>query len=74
VSKGVFRRPPTDGTHRAEVPLEDIFTRSAMRELAGRMRARMRQYQEGKIGYILLWLIGVPVPILFLIYLLRSCT
>jgi hypothetical protein len=30
--------------------------------------------QEGKAGYILLWLLGVPIPILFLIYLLRGCS
>jgi hypothetical protein len=30
--------------------------------------------QQGKVGYILLWLLGVPIPILFLIYLLRGCT
>jgi len=30
--------------------------------------------QAGKIGYILLWLIGVPIPILVLIYLLRGCS
>jgi hypothetical protein len=30
--------------------------------------------QEGRAGYILLWLLGVPIPILFLIYLLRGCT
>ncbi len=32
------------------------------------------KHQTGKIGYILLWLIGVPAPILFVIYLLRGCT
>ena len=36
--------------------------------------ALARRYQRGKIGYILLWLIGVPIPVLFLIYLLRGCT
>jgi hypothetical protein len=30
--------------------------------------------QAGKIGYILLWLLGIPIPILVLIYLLRGCT
>jgi len=30
--------------------------------------------QEGKVGYILLWALGVPIPILFLIYLLRGCS
>jgi hypothetical protein len=30
--------------------------------------------QQGKVGYILLWLIGVPIPVLFLIFLLRGCT
>lgn len=28
---------------------------------------------EGKIGYILLWLIGIPIPVLFAIFLLRGC-
>lgn len=32
------------------------------------------RHQEGKIGYILLWLIGVPIPVLLLIYLVRGCT
>jgi hypothetical protein len=30
--------------------------------------------QRGRIGYIFLWLLGVPIPILFLIYLLRGCS
>jgi len=31
------------------------------------------RYQRGKLGYILLWLIGVPIPLLLLVYLLRGC-
>ena len=34
----------------------------------------LRHLQYGRWGYILAWLIGVPVPILVLIYLLRGCT
>lgn len=30
--------------------------------------------QEGKAGWILLWLIGVPVPVLLILFLLRGCT
>jgi hypothetical protein len=30
--------------------------------------------QRGKIGWLLLWLIGIPVPILLLLFLLRGCT
>jgi len=33
----------------------------------------MRNTEEGKIGYILLWLLGIPIPILLLIYVLRGC-
>jgi hypothetical protein len=30
--------------------------------------------RRGRIaGYVLLWLLGVPVPLLILIYLLRGC-
>jgi hypothetical protein len=30
--------------------------------------------QEGKLGWIFLWLIGVPIPLLLVLYLLRGCT
>jgi hypothetical protein len=30
--------------------------------------------QGGATGYILLWLLGIPIPILFIIFLLRGCT
>jgi hypothetical protein len=30
--------------------------------------------QRGAIGWILLWLIGIPIPILLLLFLLRGCT
>jgi hypothetical protein len=32
-----------------------------------------QKLQQGKMGYILLWALGVPIPILFVIYLLRGC-
>ena len=35
---------------------------------------RWRRRQEGKLGYILLWALGVPIPVLFVIFLLRGCT
>jgi hypothetical protein len=30
--------------------------------------------QQGAAGWILLWLIGIPVPILLVLFLLRGCT
>jgi hypothetical protein len=30
--------------------------------------------QKGTVGYIVLWLMGVPASILLLIFLLRGCT
>jgi hypothetical protein len=30
--------------------------------------------QRGGIGYILLWVLGVPIPVLILIFLVRGCT
>jgi len=29
--------------------------------------------QRGGIGYVLLWLLGVPIPVLILIALVRGC-
>jgi hypothetical protein len=30
--------------------------------------------QGGKVGWILLWALGVPIPILLVLFLLRGCT
>lgn len=32
------------------------------------------KWEEGKVGWALLWLIGVPVPVLLILFLLRGCT
>ena len=36
--------------------------------------SRQKAKQAGKAGWILLWLIGVPVPVLLVLFLLRGCT
>lgn len=36
-------------------------------------RRTLARFRSGKMGYILLWLLGVPLPILFLIYLINGC-
>jgi hypothetical protein len=38
-----------------------------------RLRERLAR-QEGKAGWLLLWLLGVPIPVLFVLFLLRGCT
>ena len=40
------------------------------RRLASKER---RRAESGGIGYILLWLLGVPLPVLAVIFLLRGC-
>jgi hypothetical protein len=32
----------------------------------------MRGTKEGKIGWILLWALGIPIPILLILFLLRE--
>ena len=32
------------------------------------------KYKAGKIGWALLWLMGIPIPILLLFFLMRGCT
>jgi hypothetical protein len=38
------------------------------------MKLSQRIKEAGATGYILLWLLGVPIPILFIIFLLRGCS
>jgi hypothetical protein len=34
----------------------------------------MRNTEEGKIGWILLWLLGIPIPVLLVLFIIRGCT
>ncbi|HEX2827310.1 MAG TPA: hypothetical protein VHP37_13260 [Burkholderiales bacterium] len=36
--------------------------------------AKSLERQAGKLGWIFLWLIGVPIPVLLVLFLLRGCT
>jgi len=35
---------------------------------------RETKSQRGKIGWILLWALGIPVPLLLILFFLRGCT
>ncbi len=30
--------------------------------------------EKGKVGWIILWALGIPIPILLVLYFLRGCT
>ena len=38
------------------------------------MLARIRNDERGAIGWALLWLLGIPIPILIVLFLVRGCT
>jgi hypothetical protein len=35
---------------------------------------RTNELQAGKVGWILLWALGVPIPLLLILFLMRGCT
>jgi hypothetical protein len=45
---------------------------NSIKEITMKVQKKMRE--KGAAGYILLWLLGVPIPVLFLFFLLRGCT
>ena len=36
--------------------------------------AKRRKFERGKIGWMLLWALGVPIPLLLIFFVLRGCT
>ena len=36
--------------------------------------SKIIENEKGAMGWILLWAIGIPVPILVLLFLVRGCT
>ena len=45
-----------------------------MRLIHGSKTDRGWNKQRGAMGYVLAWLLGVPIPILILVALLRGCS
>jgi hypothetical protein len=37
------------------------------------LKNKYQEYRDGKAGYALLWLLGVPLPVLLLVYFLKGC-
>jgi hypothetical protein len=33
----------------------------------------LKEKEDGAIGYIVAWVLGVPVSVLFLVFILRGC-
>ena len=65
-----------DESSRESFPASDppAFSPSA-RATANPPRVRhSRRLEEGKIGWVLLWVLGVPLPVLLLVFALRGCT
>lgn len=44
-----------------------------LKSLAEVERRFRRKAKEGKLGWALLWLMGVPIPVLLIFFLLRGC-
>ena len=38
------------------------------------MKLTEESREAGAAGYILLWLLGIPIPILLVVFLLRGCS
>lgn len=64
-----------DEASRASFPASDPPAYAASAKSAPVRRAsRAERLEEGRIGWVLLWLLGVPLPILLIAFLLRGCT
>jgi len=37
------------------------------------MKLSKLRCEQGKLGWAVLWLLGVPIPVLFLLFVLRGC-
>ena len=54
--------------------IKRTFSVARVLEQGGRMHLGDKIKEAGATGYILLWLLGIPIPILLIIFLLRGCT
>ena len=45
-----------------------------MKELQMHNDSQSDEARSGKIGWIVLWLLGIPLPVLLIFFVLRGCT
>jgi hypothetical protein len=38
------------------------------------MEFKILNNEAGKIGWMILWLLGIPIPVLIILFVLRGCT
>jgi hypothetical protein len=77
-TKRLFVRPPADkakkfadaDTHFGCAPRNYYDSERVNRD----MKLKEKVEELAASGYILLWLLGVPIPVLLLFFLLRGCT
>jgi hypothetical protein len=53
---------------------ETIRSRILIVNRRGIMRRVKQSLREGRAGWIILWLLGVPIPVLLALFLIRGCT
>ncbi len=51
------------------------YTRRSQMEVTMKLESvkKTLESEKGRVGYILLWALGVPIPLLLLIYFIRGC-
>jgi hypothetical protein len=62
-----------DQASMASFPASDAPARAPSAAAAPRRRQRLGA-DDGRVGWIVLWLLGIPIPVLLGLYLLRGCT
>jgi len=50
------------------------FLLAALTRRRSRAEDILHRRNSGRVGWVLLWLLGVPIPLLLVLYLIRGCT
>jgi hypothetical protein len=67
-----LHRVPAEGSLAVSycTTLQHYATKSSWKERAMKHEAE----ESGKVGWAILWLLGVPLPILLVLFIMRGCT
>lgn len=61
---------------KTELPVKKEEPKLSRKKMARKKNELMQviSNEDGKLGWIFLWLIGIPVPVLLVLFLIRGCT
>jgi len=69
----ILKRAHRNGANCTDLKANDLWSSGGIVKVWIEKKKK-EAMEAGKVGWVMLWLLGVPIPVLLILFLLRGCT